>query len=71
MLVLKTDKTLRRFCHHCKAPMSIVKETDEILVARCPQWRGAEGENHDFVMRFTDSQALVRYALELFGPTRK
>lgn len=68
MLVLKTDKGERRYCSYCKTPMRISKETDEILLASCPNWRGGRDERHETILSYKSMRAVVEYFKELFAP---
>ncbi len=71
MLILKTDKGVYRYCSYCKAPMQINKETDEILSARCPEWTGHPGEQHDTKLEYATIEVYYQYLIELFSQDRE
>jgi hypothetical protein len=70
MLVLTTDKAVRRFCSRCKASMVVSKQSDGIFAAHCPQADNEPGR-HDSVLQYSNYEALRKYALELFAPKEK
>jgi hypothetical protein len=68
MLILRTDQGVRRYCSYCKSPMNILKETDEVFSAVCPNRESTREKRCDSVLECKDAHALVAYALELFAP---
>src|SRR5262245_33374052 len=44
-----TDKATRYFCKWCKAEMIVPLDTEELLLARCPEFAGDQNSGHDCV----------------------
>jgi hypothetical protein len=49
--------------------MIVTRDNDEIFAAHCPQ--GDEYAGHDAVLKYSNFDALRKYALELFGGKRE